>query len=98
MLLIFNFLFCVEKRSASFLLVQTEATLTGHVMYERSSVSGMVCSLYCARDLRCLSYNYYKEQGTCELNDDTRVNNANELVHSKDVDYYEKLEPRPQIL
>ena len=88
-----HLLFYSEKRSAYFLLVQNDATLIGHVMYAHATVSNMVCSLYCARDLKCQSYNYYKKRSTCELNDDTSENNAKGLVPSRDVDYYEKLEP-----
>lgn len=61
-------------------------------MYVRTTVSNMVCSLYCACDLKCQSYNYYKE-GTCELNDDKSVRNIKGLVPSEGVDYFEKLEP-----
>lgn len=64
------------------------------MMYTRTATSNIVCALYCARDLKCQSYNYYKEQGICEVNDDTTVRNAQGLVPSKDVDFYEKLELR----
>lgn len=85
-----------EKRSATFLLIQSEATLIGHVMYARATVSNLVCSMYCARDLNCQSYNYYRKRGTCELNNDATVSNAKRLVPNRDVDYYEKLEPKLQ--
>ncbi|KAL9968685.1 hypothetical protein ACROYT_G020803 [Oculina patagonica] len=81
-----------EKRSASFLLVQKETALVGHVMSSRT-ISNMECSLYCARDNTCQSYNYFKERGICELNNETRANNAEKLVPSKAVEYYEKLQP-----
>ncbi|KAJ7363454.1 Peptidase inhibitor 16 [Desmophyllum pertusum] len=81
-----------EKRSASFLLVQKDTSLVGHVM-NSLTVSNMECSLYCARDKTCQSYNYYNEPGICELNSETRANNAERLVPSIAADYYEKLQP-----
>ena len=90
--------FYVEKRSASFRLVHSGAALHGHVMDTFATNSNTVCSLYCARDLNCKSYNYDKEEGNCELNDGLSAKNAQGLVPSENVDYYEKLDlyyPRP---
>ena len=84
--------FYVEKRSASFRLVHSGAALHGHVMDTFTTNSNTVCSLYCARDLNCKSYNYDKEEGNCELNDDLSAKNAQGLVPSENVDYYEKLD------
>jgi len=53
------------------------------------TVSNMECSLHCARDQTCQSYNYYKEQGICELNNET--SKAKRLVPSMAVEYYEKI-------
>lgn len=84
--------FYVERRSASFLLVHSGAALHGHVMDTFATNSNTVCSLYCARDLNCKSYNYDKEEGNCELNDDLSAKNAQGLVPNENVDYYEKLD------
>lgn len=84
--------FYVEKRSASFRLVRSGAALHGHVMDTFATNSNTVCSLYCARDLNCKSYNYDKEEGNCELNDGLSAKNAQGLVPSENVDYYEKLD------
>ncbi|XP_067049279.1 uncharacterized protein [Acropora muricata] len=81
-----------EKRSASFRLVHSGAALHGHVMDTFTTNSNTVCSLYCARDLNCKSYNYDKEEGNCELNDGLSAKNAQGLVPSENVDYYEKLD------
>lgn len=91
-LICFSNNFYSEKRSASFLLVLKDTALVGHVMSSRT-ISNMECSLYCARDNTCQSYNYFKESGICELNNETRANKAEQLVPSKAVEYYEKFRP-----
>jgi len=82
--------FLSEKRRALFLLAEKDTALVGHVMSSHA-VSNMECSLYCARDKTCQSYNYFKEQGICELNNETSANNAKRLVPSMAVEYYEKI-------
>lgn len=73
-----------------FLLVEKGTALVGHVMSSHAA-SNMECSLYCARDKTCQSYNYFKEQHICELNNETSLNNAKRLVPSMAVEYYEKI-------
>ncbi|XP_020610810.1 uncharacterized protein LOC110049362 [Orbicella faveolata] len=79
-----------ERRRSLFLLVGKDTALVGHVM-SSLTVGNMECSLYCARDKTCQSYNYFKEQGICELNNETSANNAKRLVPSMAVEYYEKI-------
>lgn len=92
--IVIDYLYCEipEKKSVSFRLVQGGAALEGHVMYTRVTNSNTVCSLYCARDLNCQSYNYDQERSNCELNDDVSVTNTQRLVLSEGVDYYEKMD------
>lgn len=82
--------FLAEKRKALFLLVEKDTALVGHVMSSHPA-SNMECSLYCARDKTCQSYNYFKEQHICELNNETSLNNSKRLVPSMAVEYYEKV-------
>ena len=53
----------------------------------------VACSLYCTRDRNCQSFNYYREQGICELNKEKTANNIKGvLVPYRGAEYYEKME------
>lgn len=85
--------FLSERKSALFLLVQRDASLVGHVMSTTALDNDVACSLYCTRDRNCQSFNYYREQGICELNKEKTPNNIKGvLVPYRGVEYYEKME------
>ena len=88
-----SFFFLSERKIALFLLVQRDASLVGHVMSTTSLVNDVACSLFCTRDRNCKSFNYYREQGICELNKEKTANNVEGvLVPYRGVEYYEKME------
>ena len=88
-----SFFFLSERKIALFLLVQRDASLVGHVMSTTSLVNDVACSLFCTRDRNCKSFNYYREQGICELNKEKIANNVEGvLVPYRGVEYYEKME------
>ncbi|CAH3188258.1 unnamed protein product, partial [Porites evermanni] len=83
-----------ERKIALFLLVQRDASLVGHVMSTTALDNDVACSLYCTRDRNCKSFNYYREQGICELNKEKTANNIKGvLVPYRGAEYYEKMEP-----
>ena len=91
--LIVYLFFLSERKIALFLLVHRDTSLVGHVMSTTALDNDVACSLFCTRDRNCKSFNYYREQGICELNKEKTANNIKGvLVPYRGVEYYEKME------
>lgn len=69
-----------------------QLALTGHVIHTEYHVtSSWKCMAYCLMELTCVSFNYYPQSKTCEVNNSTGSSNPESLRERPGTEYYEKI-------
>ena len=68
-----------------------QTALTNHVIHTEYHVtSSWKCMVYCLSEMRCVSFNYFPQSNTCELNNSTGSINPGGLTKRPGTEYYEK--------
>ncbi|XP_022795010.1 uncharacterized protein LOC111333651 [Stylophora pistillata] len=69
-----------------------QLALTGHVIHTEYHVtSSWKCMAYCLIEVTCVSFNYYPQSNTCELNNSTVSSNPESLREGPGTEYYERM-------
>lgn len=92
--------YCVENRAIPYedaLFYQpvtktgVQSALTNHVIHKEYHVtSSWKCMAYCLSEMTCVSFSYFPQSNTCELNNSTESSNPEGLRKRPGTEYYEK--------
>ena len=81
-----------QRQEALFTLEENYIFSNESPIVEKNADSLVTCSQYCARDERCKSANFVKEEKKCSLLDKTRKTHLNLLLREQsDVSYLERV-------
>ena len=68
-----------------------QLALKNHVIHTEYHVtSSWKCMAYCLLEMTCVSFNYFTQSNTCELNNSTGSSNPEGLRERPGTEYYER--------
>ena len=68
-----------------------QSALTNHVIHKEYHVtSSWKCMAYCLSEMTCVSFSYFPQSNTCELNNSTGSSKPEGLRKRPGTEYYEK--------